>query len=55
MKNDETYIKCEMLTLAQASDLGLVSKEEMRLSMPADLADTDVDEFLIRMYAYQEC
>ena len=55
MKNDETIIKCEMLTLAQASDLGLIRKEEARVSLTADLANTNVDEFLIRMYAYQEC
>lgn len=55
MKNDETIIKCEMLTLAQASDLGLIRKEEARVSLPANLANTNVDEFLIRMYAYQEC
>lgn len=55
MKNDEAIIKCEMLTLAQASDLGLIRKEEARVSLPANLANTNVDEFLIRMYAYQEC
>ena len=55
MKNDETMITCEMLTLAEATALGLLKALEAHTSLPTDLLTINVDDFLIRMYVHQEC